>query len=390
MTLRVIRRAVGRVRRRSLPAAALIVALLTATHATADLLHHVQGERAQRRAETVLGVPGVFTLQVTRDDRPLSPEEAARLDTMIRRVAGAVDAEVVFSDVVGDALATTGRSDVPVAVIASDVDLARVRRLPLLRGRLFGPSDAGAPLALVNEAALAELVFAGERPLVDLGPDHGGAYEIVGVIETGPEERPSVIVPLNRSVPAHATVAVAHVRAAHPALTDDTAGLLAAQLQQALPALRVTVRDPDGLAADLATSIHRLIAALRLVSLVGLAVSGLALGALVSQQVDARRHEIGVRRAAGATRTEIFILFSTEAVAVTVGGLALGAVLSLAATAAVMSFAWNDPLIADLAVPWPVAPLAASVAVAVLAALGGGLRPAVRAAMTDPSEVLAR
>ena len=130
---------------------------------------------------------------------------------------------------------------------------------------------------------------------------------------------------------------------------------------------------------------HRLQALFRsaLLGVAGLmlAVGGIGIMNVMMVSVAARRAEIGLRRAVGATRRHILIQFVTEAVVIAVAGGIAGVALG-----------WALALVIDLASPWALvfSPLAALVgfAVSALAGVLFGTYPALGAASVSPIDAL--
>lgn len=121
-----------------------------------------------------------------------------------------------------------------------------------------------------------------------------------------------------------------------------------------------------------------LLGALAALSLV---VGGVVLMNILLISVTERTREIGLRRALGATRRDIFTQFLTESLAVTLLGMLLG---SLAGCAAAAALARLTPLPAVIS--WE--PLALSLAFALLVGTFFGVQPARRAARLRPVEAL--
>ena len=103
--------------------------------------------------------------------------------------------------------------------------------------------------------------------------------------------------------------------------------------------------------------------------------------ALMLTAVAERRREIGLHRSLGASRGDILLGFLLEAVTISAGGGAAGALLALAGTTLVARFE-------HLPLAFPGATLAIAALVSVTTGLAFGLYPAWRASMTDPITAL--
>jgi putative ABC transport system permease protein len=116
-------------------------------------------------------------------------------------------------------------------------------------------------------------------------------------------------------------------------------------------------------------------------SSVGLLVGGIGVIGVMLISVTERTHEIGVRKALGATRFEILWQFLAEAALLTSCGGAAG--LGIGAGLAWLT-AYFTPIPAVVP-PWAIA---AALTMAVITGILFGLAPAVRAAVMDPVEAL--
>jgi predicted permease len=227
--------------------------------------------------------------------------------------------------------------------------------LPILRGRGFGDSDReGAPkVAVVNET-FARQQFGGADPIgrrVAFGaPAFDDVVEVVGVARDAKYTDlrggtpPTIYLPASQRVEGVAAFAV---RAA-----GDPAALM--------PAVRAALRDIDPTlpVLDLRTQheqIERLHASERLfawlsmffgITAVALAVAGLH--GLLSQAVQRRTGEFGLRLAVGATPANVGGMIVREAVLLaTIGagiGLAAAALLARLVAAMLFGVTATDPL----------------------------------------------
>jgi putative ABC transport system permease protein len=122
---------------------------------------------------------------------------------------------------------------------------------------------------------------------------------------------------------------------------------------------------------------------LLLIALAGLSliVGGVVLMNILLISVAERKQEIGLRRAVGATRRDIFVQFLTESLAVTVLGMVLGSLAGLGASLAL------PRLTPIMAIPsWE--PFGLALVFALLVGTFFGVQPARRAARLSPVEAL--
>jgi putative ABC transport system permease protein len=124
---------------------------------------------------------------------------------------------------------------------------------------------------------------------------------------------------------------------------------------------------------------------LGVVAAIALLTGGVGIMSLMLGSVSERRYEIGIRRAVGATRSDILEQFLLEALLLAVSGGVIGIALGIA----VASFL--SQLVTDLPTP-VITATAVSVAAAFAVAIGvvAGLQPAVRAARLEPVDAVRR
>jgi macrolide transport system ATP-binding/permease protein len=273
--------------------------------------------------------------------------------------------------------------------------LSAVLKARLFKGRYFNENDdASAPLVAIINETLARRYFPGENPigkeifyhahdikLEALQPP----IQIVGVIADVRDyaldeaREPVVYTPFDQG-PERSFFIAART-------SQDAASVL--------PLLIATIReiDPDILTSDAATMPeiiqnspaaywHRVSA-----SLVGgfsaaaLLLSMIGLYGVVAYSVSQRTREIGVRMAVGATRASVYQFILAEAGWLTLVGLAIGAVGSIAAGTFMRNLLFGVR-------PWDVSILSAVAAVLTISALLATFVPARRAASVDPVDAL--
>ena len=132
------------------------------------------------------------------------------------------------------------------------------------------------------------------------------------------------------------------------------------------------------LARGTSGTLSMLLIALAALSLI---VGGVVLMNILLISVAERTQEIGLRRALGATRQDIFVQFLTESLTVTVLGMVLGSLIGLAVSVAL------PRLTPIMAIPsWE--PFILALAFALLVGTFFGVQPARRAARLRPVEAL--
>jgi putative ABC transport system permease protein len=112
-----------------------------------------------------------------------------------------------------------------------------------------------------------------------------------------------------------------------------------------------------------------------------LLVGGIVLMNILLISVGERTKEIGLRRAMGATRRDVFMQFLTESLAVTISGMVLGSVLGWAVNI-VLARVSALPVV----ISWE--PFALALGFALVVGLFFGVQPARRAARLKPVEAL--
>ena len=276
---------------------------------------------------------------------------------------------------------------------------ARTLGTPLVRGRMISDSDAaGAPFVCVVNQALAEKYFAGSDPLgkqvspggKDTGMDQ--PYTIVGILgdqidrSVGGAIEPLILLP-QQQIPTTSLF--------YPALLNTVVSFVVKTRGNVpvAPEMRAVFHSTaPGFALDNFESMQEAVekntfntrlGLYLLSSFAGLAVIMVIAGlyGVLSQLVNYRRREIGVRMALGATRGSVAKLILRQGSIVIGAGLVAGLVLAFASGRVIKSYLYQvHPLDA-----WTYAAVVLALA---LIGLMATFLPARKAASIEPMEAL--
>jgi len=288
-------------------------------------------------------------------------------------------------------LATESRDSVPGAFemylnVAGD-DFFPTIGGRIVRGRAFDARDVrgGEPVMIVSESMARRVWPARDAVGQCLRIAYGDCTRVVGVAANVAHEGLDADSTLQYWVPhaqrAGPSSAFAFVARVHGDPADAVAALRAA-VQGVLPGdAYANVRpmreltDPRLHSWRLGATMFALFGALSLV------IAAVGLYGVIAYHVQQRRHELGVRQALGASAVDLRRAVLGEGLRVVSAGLAIGALVSLAAAR------WLEPLLYRVSPRDPLTYIAV-VVVLLAAAVLACVAPARRAARVNPSEAL--
>ena len=275
----------------------------------------------------------------------------------------------------------------PVGYRSIGGDYFKTLRIPVVRGRDFGPGDtSGAPpVAIINQAA-AQQFYPGEDPIgrrLRLMGGDTASKTIVGIVHDTHGEAldiaadPEVSFPYSQGPDVVFTLVIQTQGDPHALLPAINRALVAVDPQQPYWAVRTM---PELVSASVAQR------RFNLVLLGGFAAAALLLAAiglygLIAYSVSQRTQEIGIRMALGAGRRTVLGLVLRDGMLLTASGIGIGLVAS-----ALVARVLRTQLYAVGTVD-PLAYGGVVVVFTVVAALASYL-PARRAASVDPVEAL--
>jgi putative ABC transport system permease protein len=277
-----------------------------------------------------------------------------------------------------------------ISVLATDPSLLDTLSLRMASGRFLDAATARFPAVVLGSGAAAALGVEHVDPpmLVDLtGADgHGGGYfAVLGVLASSPlapELDTSALVG-QQAAAALLSAGTAPTRIYLRSAPDQVGSVRALLAPTAMPADpgSVSVGRPSDLLvarAEARTSLNALALGLGAVALL---VGGVGVANMMVVAVLERRGEIGLRRALGATRTTVSLLFLVESTLLCLLGAAAGAGLGVLVTQGYAAVQHIPPVL-------PATPTLAGLAGSLLVGLAAGVYPAVRAARLAPSDAL--
>ena len=274
-------------------------------------------------------------------------------------------------------------------------DYFRVMRMPILRGRGFGPEDLpgekGHSRSIIIDESFAKKYFAGKDPIGqhiddnDTLDEHAPPMTIVGVVPRTRNEAPGELNVESLHLVEEYVLASQdpqpenqlHVRTS----LRDIGPIVAAvkreveSLDSDQPIGRITTME-EAIAASLATR-RLMMVLLGAFAVLALVLASVGLYGVMALTVTQRTRELGIRMALGAERKNIFKLVLQQGMSLMAIGIALGVIGAVAAGRALMSLLYNVGAVDAAAV-------IAAVTSLVLVALLACCVPARRATRVDP------
>ena len=271
-----------------------------------------------------------------------------------------------------------------IAVVATEPQLLATVGGRLHAGRFLNAASERYPAVVLGSKAAERLGISSlsGQPLVDIG---GHWFEVVGLLDPvplGPDIDRSALIGYDVAKTLFGiddSASTVRVRT-DPRQVEAVRSVLAATANPQAPGNVTVTRPSDALAAR-ATTDKALTALLLGLGAVALLVGGVGIANVMVIAVLERRTEIGLRRALGATRSDVRTQFIVEAVLLSSLGGVAGVLLGSAITfgyATARSWTVSVPLFT----------LAAGVGISLALGALAGLYPAARAARLAPAEAI--
>jgi predicted permease len=288
---------------------------------------------------------------------------------------------------------TTDANNPATAIYVVTNGYLETMQIPLIRGRRFDERDQrnSAPVMIITES-FAKKYYQNEDPIghkIEIGAGDGAARksfrtrEIVGIVgdvrnsSIAEAPQPAYYVPLPQLMWGPPTLVVR--TAGEPLAMAPAVGKALAAMDPETPLYKVLTME-DCLALDLGRARFQAVL-LGIFAGIALLLTAVGLYGVVAYSVAQRTHEIGVRMALGASRSNVLSMVLNRGVQLTLVGIVIGVVGALALAKVIEAMLYEIPP-RD-----PATYIVVCVTLAAVALLASYL-PAMRAARVDPMVAL--
>ncbi len=223
--------------------------------------------------------------------------------------------------------------------------------IPILEGRDFTQDDnEKAPRVLIVDQTAANHYWPGQDPIGKRLSVAGNLFTVVGVVKNSKHllmsERPGPMVYMSYYQQPGPELIVQMKTVGNPADLAQAAESAIQEVDRGLPVYDVrTMRESTAIASSFVMMQSTFAGIFAVIALV-LAATGIY--GVMAYRTELRRHEIGIRVALGASRTDVMRLVLHQGIRLTATGLALGVALSFGLTRFIAGLLFgigaNDPL----------------------------------------------
>lgn len=275
-------------------------------------------------------------------------------------------------------------------MIGTSEELPKLITQKVAFGNFFGPSDTKKHFAVIGKR-VAEQLFGENVPVGKLFMLRGQEFVVRGVMEEFITSPVSVIPDYNRAIFVPQEIA-AEVTGGNVQISqiivkpDSDPGITAEAIKSTMLTAHNNEEDFSVLRQEELLQVSKRVFSLLTTMIsaiagISLLVAGIGIMNIMLVSVTERTHEVGIRKAIGASNRQILGQFLTEAIVISVFGALLGIAVSYGAVAAIVVLTDLSPIIT-----WPV--VAAAAAVSLVVGSIFGIAPAIKAARKDPIQAL--
>jgi len=332
--------------------------------------------------------PGTASTRIVLTEADVTAMESRTLAPDIAQVAPVVNAQATA--------VYQGKTYTPETFVGTTANYSQIRNYPVSSGRFFSPIDVAQrqKVAVLGTTVVSNLFGPGVSPIGASVRMGSATFRVVGVLvskgSNGPQDQDNVVIaPLTAVQDSLTGIASTYDQITVQAVSQDRTAQAQAEIMSILASNNQLSIDQVGSsfrvlnqASLLQTSnaSNRVFTVLLgAVAAISLLVGGIGVMNIMLVTVTERTHEIGIRKAIGARRSDILGQFLVESVLLTAIGGVMGVVVGLVGSR--FRIVGVTPVVQLYSVV-----LALGVAVAV--GVFFGLYPANRAASLRPIEAL--
>jgi ABC-type antimicrobial peptide transport system permease subunit len=277
-------------------------------------------------------------------------------------------------------------------VLATNADLPGVLNQAVLYGSFFGGEDEQDNVAVIGRST-AQRLFQESVPLGRQFTFRGQTFIVRGIfsdfdstpLSPTADFNNAIFIPYLTADRLTGNSTQMYTILAKPDATKNTTPAIAALdrnlLKQHGGQQDFTVLNAQENVATSGNVLNLLTSLITMVAAISLLVGGVGIMNIMLVSVTERMHEIGVRKAVGATNRQILSQFVMEATVLSVAGGVIGMVLSLVVDLLLHAYSSLKPVIS-----WQA--LVAATLISIVIGVVFGAAPAIKAARKDPIEAL--
>jgi len=284
-----------------------------------------------------------------------------------------------------------------VRMVGIDQNYMFVSAYEIAAGRNFSPTEvqSGGQKVIIGNDIVKTLFDSQPEKAIGKAISIGnGKYRVIGALDqkgssSGTSNDRRVFVPLMNAKKIYGTtrtnynitIAVANPTEVEDAISTSIGLMRNVRNLKAIEENDFQVRKSDSILTRLKEMTSTLRIATMIIAMLTLLGAAIGLMNIMLVSVTERTKEIGVRKALGATRTNVLVQFLTEAVVICLLGGFVGIILGIG-----MGFGVSKIIDGSFTIPWNWMSL--GIIVCVVVGVISGLYPALKASRLDPIEAL--
>lgn len=272
-------------------------------------------------------------------------------------------------------------------ILGTTANYEFIRKSPTAKGRFFNKQEvSSAKKVAVLGKTTAEQLFGNRSAIGEKLKIAGKTFQVIGVFESkgaafGNDQDDLVAIPLTTFERTFDLDKVSYIyaKAKSVELVPQAKREIENILLSRLETEEFSVIDPKEFLSTVTSILGVLTAGLAGIAAISLVVGGIGIANIMLVSVTERIHEIGLRKAVGATERDILFQFLTETAVLSVVGGIIGILLGAGG-----AFVLNQ-FVNTSVTPWSVV---LGFFVSVLTGIISGVGPAVKAARSNPIDAL--